>query len=266
MHENKKGSMKAKETSGGCMMGTLAIAQVILHYLGIIGIILGIIAFIAGNNARGTELLIGGFGFIVLKYFLGFIVMIFLFHNSPKAVDPKEIKEYNSPSLGNDDDAFDYGPLHDMAKRYVQITRDYLMYQVVDEQRLPADKSELKATLKLLIDHHRGEEGEELFKYAYIWLAKFQPNVEKVEDTQRMCIEEWDKKLKAEGDDISEDDWMSVVRELINKFVDNEYRELVEIDEKLLDLELQEFDRAYKKMVKDAVKNYKMQNKSSDPA
>jgi len=69
---------KSKEVLGGCLVGVLAVVQVILHYLGIIGIILGIIAFIVGNNARGTELLIGGVGFIVLKYVLGFIVMGFM--------------------------------------------------------------------------------------------------------------------------------------------------------------------------------------------
>ncbi len=76
--ENDQKSSKGKEVFGGCLMGVLAIVQVILHYLGIIGIILGIVAFIVGNNARGTELLIGGVGFIVLKYVLGFIVMGFL--------------------------------------------------------------------------------------------------------------------------------------------------------------------------------------------
>jgi len=64
--------MKFKEASGGCLMGALMITQVILHYLGIIGIILGIVAFIAGNNTRGMELLIGGIGFIVMG-FLSFI-------------------------------------------------------------------------------------------------------------------------------------------------------------------------------------------------
>jgi hypothetical protein len=251
---------KSKEVLGDCLVGVLAVVQVILHYLGIIGIILGIVAFIAGNNPRGTELLIGGVGFIVLKYVLGFIVMGLLSLILPKTADSKETKESNSPCLENDEDEFDYGPLHDMAKRYVQITRDYLMYQVVDEKRLPADKSELKATLKLLIDHHRGEEGEELFKHAYLWLSKFQPNVERAENRQRMFIEELNKKLKSDNVDVTEDEWMSTVSESINNILDDEYQELVKTEEKLLGLELGEFDRAYNKMVKAAVKTYKKQN------
>ncbi|MBL7016857.1 MAG: hypothetical protein ISR84_04790 [Kiritimatiellales bacterium] len=75
---NDQKESKGKEVFGGCLVGVLAVVQVILHYLGIIGIILGIVAFIAGNTPRGTELLIGGVGFIVLKYVLGFIVMGFM--------------------------------------------------------------------------------------------------------------------------------------------------------------------------------------------
>lgn len=56
-------------------MGFLAIIQLILHYLGIIGIILGVIAFIFGNSGRGWELLLGGSGFIILKYLLGIIYL-----------------------------------------------------------------------------------------------------------------------------------------------------------------------------------------------
>ena len=54
-------------------MAIIAIIQAILHYLGIVGIVLGIIAFIFGNAGRGWELLIGGVGFIVLKYIIGMI-------------------------------------------------------------------------------------------------------------------------------------------------------------------------------------------------
>ena len=54
-------------------MFIVVILQTILHYLGIIGIILGIVAFLFGNHIRGKELLIGGVCFIVLKYVVGFI-------------------------------------------------------------------------------------------------------------------------------------------------------------------------------------------------
>ena len=53
-------------------LGTLvAIVQFVLHYLGIIAILLGIVAFIFGNTGRGKELLIGGIGWLALKYLIG---------------------------------------------------------------------------------------------------------------------------------------------------------------------------------------------------
>jgi len=54
----------------------IAIIQLILHYLGWVGILLGIIAYLFGNYIRGKELLIGGIGFIVLKYTIGIIYLI----------------------------------------------------------------------------------------------------------------------------------------------------------------------------------------------
>lgn len=55
------------------MLGIVAIVQLIIHYLGWLGIILGIVAFIFGNRERALELVGGGFGFIVLKYVIGFV-------------------------------------------------------------------------------------------------------------------------------------------------------------------------------------------------
>jgi len=52
----------------------LAFVQTILHYLGWLGVVLGIVAFGFGNHARGTELLIGGAGMIVAKYVLSALV------------------------------------------------------------------------------------------------------------------------------------------------------------------------------------------------
>lgn len=59
------------------IFGAALFAQTILHYLGLLGIFLGILAFLFGNTSRGTELLIGGFSFIVLKYITGFLFHLF---------------------------------------------------------------------------------------------------------------------------------------------------------------------------------------------
>lgn len=55
------------------MLGCVAIVQMALHYLGLLGIGLGVIALLFGNSGRAVELIIGGVGFIVLKYLIGFV-------------------------------------------------------------------------------------------------------------------------------------------------------------------------------------------------
>jgi lipoprotein signal peptidase len=62
--------------SKGVAFGAVAIIQTILHYLGLLGIVLGIVALIFSNTDRGVELLIGGVGFIVTKYVIGFIFVL----------------------------------------------------------------------------------------------------------------------------------------------------------------------------------------------
>lgn len=54
------------------MKGLIAIIQFILHYLGIIGVVLGVIAIIFSNTSRGIELLISGIVFLIIKYLIGF--------------------------------------------------------------------------------------------------------------------------------------------------------------------------------------------------
>lgn len=57
------------------MHGIIAIVQFVLHYLGWAGIAFGAVAYLFGNSGRGSELLIGGISFIVLKYLIGFIYL-----------------------------------------------------------------------------------------------------------------------------------------------------------------------------------------------
>jgi len=55
-------------------MAIVELVQCLLHYLGFLGIVSGMIVFfIFQNNSLGNELLIGGTSFIVLKYAMGFI-------------------------------------------------------------------------------------------------------------------------------------------------------------------------------------------------
>jgi len=66
------------ERAAAVLLIALAIVQTILHYLGWLGILLGVVAFLFGNRERALELVIGGLGFLVLKYLVGFVVVSFL--------------------------------------------------------------------------------------------------------------------------------------------------------------------------------------------
>jgi len=68
--------------SKGFLFGGVVIIQSILHYLGLLGIILGVVALIFSNTDRGVQLLIGGIGFIAIKYVIGFIFVLFTRSNS----------------------------------------------------------------------------------------------------------------------------------------------------------------------------------------
>jgi len=68
-----------KEKIGQILFITTTIIQTILHYLGLLGVILGIIAWIAGNKTgRVSELLIGGISFLILKYVIGFVFFLII--------------------------------------------------------------------------------------------------------------------------------------------------------------------------------------------
>jgi len=72
-------------------MFLVAIAQTILHYLGWIGIILGVLALIVGNTHRGTELIIGGIGYLILKYVIGFLYALLSFLKSKFSINKHKL-------------------------------------------------------------------------------------------------------------------------------------------------------------------------------
>jgi hypothetical protein len=77
----------------GFLFGLTAIVQMVLHYLGWLGVLLGIVALLFGNTPRGVELLIGGFAFIVVKYVIGFLFQLIVKIAAPKTVmkDPDDL-------------------------------------------------------------------------------------------------------------------------------------------------------------------------------
>ena len=68
----------------------IAVIQTILQFLGMAGIILGIVAFVFGNGGRGMELLIGGVLFIALKFVIGIVFTTSLAASMSKTNSPEE--------------------------------------------------------------------------------------------------------------------------------------------------------------------------------
>lgn len=69
----------------GCLFGLVAVVQTVFHYLGWLGMLLGVVAILFGNTPRGLELLVGGISFIVLKYIVGVVFNVIV-----RVVGPKE--------------------------------------------------------------------------------------------------------------------------------------------------------------------------------
>jgi hypothetical protein len=57
------------------MLAPVMVIHLILHYLGWIEVMLGAVALLFGNSARGGQLLIGGISFLVLKYRIGVVLL-----------------------------------------------------------------------------------------------------------------------------------------------------------------------------------------------
>jgi len=241
--------MKAKEKFGGCLMGTLAIVQVILHYLGVIGIILSIVAFITGNKMRGTELLIGGLGFIVFKYVLGFIVMGLIALILPKAADEAGIKVLDASDP--DDDEFDnsalsgqtgHKMLFNLTKAYMNVLHFYSMYTIVDEGILPCEKDGIKAALKAVIRDNRGDGVQDSLRNAYLWLAKFHPDSKHIENLQRTAMSLYEQELGDRADTIGKTEKMRGLIKARDSVLNEEHFEIVKLEKEILELELQKFD------------------------
>lgn len=59
----------------GVLFGLVVVVQTLLHYLGWLGVILGVVAFVFGNRERGVELLVGGLSMVAVKYVIGFVFL-----------------------------------------------------------------------------------------------------------------------------------------------------------------------------------------------
>ena len=74
----------------GCALFFLALVQTVLHYLGILGMVLGVVALLFGNTGRAAELVGGGVGFIAAKYAVGMVCLPILRRCAKKEPDPEE--------------------------------------------------------------------------------------------------------------------------------------------------------------------------------
>jgi len=82
---------------------------------------------------------------------------------------------------------------------YRDVLKQFLLYHIVDEGRLPVEKQSLKNVIKLLMFKQWGEEEKNGLRNAYTLLSKFQPGAKNAEMIQEMNMQFYEESLKRDG-------------------------------------------------------------------
>lgn len=138
----------------------------------------------------------------------------------------------------NDDDE-EYDFVRDMLAAYLKVSREYIMYRVVDESRLPFKKEDLKAAIKLMMWYQDSDSTKEDLREVYYQLSKYQPDSETLENVQRLCMEAYEELIKLEGTDIDEDEKLAGLLDAAENHLDLEDIEAVDHEKELLVAELE---------------------------
>lgn len=181
-----------------------------------------------------------------VAYFLNMYLITIIFQHKMKSHDnslmnmegsPPNIEQESGHTEDDDDD--EYGFAREMLASYVKVSREYLMYRVVDESRLPFKKEDLKTAIKLIMYYHDSDSAKEALRESYYQLSKYQPDSEILENLQRISMEAYEKVIEQEGTDISEDERLLGLLEAVENNLDLEDTEVVDQEKELLVAELE---------------------------
>lgn len=71
----RSGARSERKQTMGYVFGILAVVQLIMHYIALLGMAGGVLAFVVGNVQRGKELFLSGLILMIAKYVLGAVVL-----------------------------------------------------------------------------------------------------------------------------------------------------------------------------------------------
>ncbi len=152
-----------------------------------------------------------------------------------KSLDEEEVIE-------EEDDEYEFAK--ELVVDFTKVLKEYLMYRVADESRLPYIKDELKTAIKLMIYYNENEANKSAIREIYYLLAKFQPDSITAENMQRICMEAYEKSVESNGLDLDEDRRLSGMMYARDNFLDNKYFDMVEAEENILKSELLDFENS----------------------
>lgn len=126
----------------------------------------------------------------------------------------------------------------EMFGKYRAALKQYFLYHVVDEGRLPLDKQGLKAVIKLLMFQQWGDEEKAALRYAYSCLSKFQPGAETLERMQQMNMEIYEECLERDGVELSEEERLAHLAFSSKGSLEEADLEVVDSEKQMLETEL----------------------------
>ncbi len=159
------------------------------------------------------------------------------------AVGSRPNIEQDSGFTEEDDDDEEYAFAREMLVAYLKVSKEYLMYRVVDESRLPFKKEDLKTVIKLMMCYLDSDSEKEAFRESYYLLSKYQPDSETLENVQRLTMEAYEEVIKHEGTDIDEDERLAGLLDAVENNLDLEDTEAVDHEKELLVAELKLWEK-----------------------
>jgi len=138
-------------------------------------------------------------------------------------------------------------PIDDLSwhlfSEYRAVLKQFLLYHMVDEGRLPIDKQTLKSVIKLLMVKQWGEDEMNGLRNAYVWLSKFQPDAGPVEKNQEMNMQFYEDCLERDGVKLNEMERRARLLSSAKGALNHDELKVIEDEKRMLETELAGWER-----------------------
>lgn len=131
----------------------------------------------------------------------------------------------------------------ELFSEYRAVLKQFILYHIVDEDRLPIDKQSLKSVIKLLMFEQWGEDEMNGLRNAYIWLSKFQPDAQSLEKTQQMNMQFYEESLERDGVKLNEMERLARLSLSAKGALNRDELEVIESEKRMLETELASWER-----------------------